>query len=1019
MENREQGLESAVHEETERFEEYYHWLENSMPKRFFERVDRESVALVVYNLLGFHLQDYFAQINMKSWAIVLCLDAEDADVKILERYRMHGISHYRAFISKKPLPDGRGNLRIATIYFTELGDIHDEKEYPIENLEELHARVKKHYPEVTNEEFEQLSQGMNARFLNSLSVERLTLALAMYFRAKTRDYCQYEVGYNFDWKENDQPSFDIVLAWRNTPKYNFLYRIALMVYRHGLVVRRVNATYINPFHRENILILGLRLHGTQGKAAWDVADVSDFMKELVTLKYSEGFDVIEDVFVNTGLLSGNFANLLRSMVTFVHQILSHLDVYQYSFENVQEAICRHPELTIQLCEAFKYKFDPEHCDLDKYQEVREKLLSLIKQLDTGNLEVDVVRKNVLKQGVNFIDHTLKSNFYRKNKTAFAFRMDPQYLEHVPFKREEHFPELPYGIFFIQGAHYFGYHVRFKDLARGGLRTIFPDKHERMVTERKSVFTECYHLAYTQYKKNKDIPEGGAKGVLFLEPYKGLDSEVEILENELQEAKLGAEELKSTLKTFTKEHQSEYLYHAQRTFVESFLSLVNCKEDGTLKVKDVLDYWKKPEYIYLGPDELMHDCMIEWIGQISKYYGYRPGGSFITGRPSYGINHKQYGVTSLGVNVYMHHVLTYLGIDPNKDPFTVKITGGPDGDVAGNQIKNLHKYYFNTAKLVAIKDGSGTAYDPAGLSLDILVELFNKGLPIKDYAPNELSEGGFLLDLSQKRDQSKYVQEILCWRKKDNIVIEDWISANEANSLYRYNLHQVVADVFIPAGGRPRTINDENYTEFLDEKGESTSKAIIEGANLYLTPWARKRLENLGVLIIKDSSANKAGVISSSFEVLCGLTLGREEFVREKKNLVDEILEILREKACDEARLILAEHDKTKEQLSDISDKISKKINGFADQLLDYLATVELSKDPKNPLIRCFLNYCPPTLRNKYQKQLLERISDNHIKAVIASRIASTLVYKRGLDWYPTIVDILPLVLEDVALLNQK
>ena len=48
------------------------------------------------------------------------------------------------------------------------------------------------------------------------------------------------------------------------------------------------------------------------------------------------------------------------------------------------------------------------------------------------------------------------------------------------------------------------------------------------------------------------------------------------------------------------------------------------------------------------------------------------------------------MTSEGVNVYLDVALRHvLGIDPTKDSFTVKITGGPDGDVAGtNELWSL-------------------------------------------------------------------------------------------------------------------------------------------------------------------------------------------------------------------------------------------------------------------------------------------------------------------------------------------
>src|SRR5690606_37581295 len=172
-------------------------------------------------------------------------------------------------------------------------------------------------------------------------------------------------------------------------------------------------------------------------------------------------------------------------------------------------------------------------------------------------------------------------------------------------------------------------------------------------------------------------------------------------------------------------------------------------------------------------------------------------------------------------------------DPKKDPFTIKISGGPDGDVAGNEILNLYKYYPKTAKLLALVDISGTIYDPNGLDLKEMAELFHKALPLRNFPPDKLSEGGFLLDLRTKREQTAYAQQTLCWKKKEGKLVEEWLSGNEMNHLYRSNVHQVKTDIFVPGGGRPRTLNESNYKSFLDETGKPTARAIVEGANLYL------------------------------------------------------------------------------------------------------------------------------------------------------------------------------------------
>jgi len=52
----------------------------------------------------------------------------------------------------------------------------------------------------------------------------------------------------------------------------------------------------------------------------------------------------------------------------------------------------------------------------------------------------------------------------------------------------------------------------------------------------------------------------------------------------------------------------------------------------------------------------------------------------------GINHKEFGVTSEGVAVFLDVALNLIGVSPKERPWTVKLTGGPDGDVAGNMLK---------------------------------------------------------------------------------------------------------------------------------------------------------------------------------------------------------------------------------------------------------------------------------------------------------------------------------------------
>lgn len=1018
----EQELKDATAQESDQFQKFYLWMEEHMPPRFFEELTHEEVMLIAHNLTGFHLSEYYTRLHLKNRAIVLTLNDPSADLKILKPFSFYGIKNYQTYVSDVPPPfEGvEKKIRVGVLYFTEIKDTDDFEERIKESeKKEIFELVKPQNPHLTYEEFEELIQGMNIRFLRSLTKERLKIALEMFFRAKTRDHCQYEIHYNKDWKTSPKkpPSVQIVFAWKNTPKYRFLYRLAKMIYRHGLSMKKVNATYVHPYSKNPILMLSLGLDGIHGKAAWEEADMTDFLRELVTLKYFDDHDRIEEVFVSPGLITGNQGNLLRCMMNFIHQTLVHADQNLYSFDKIEEAFCRHPEITCEIFQIFRYRFHPDEVDEEKYQKAKAHFINVVKNLDTGQEKNDIRRKNVFKQSINMIDYCLKTNFYRNNKSAFSFRMDPEYLNQVPYNREEKFPEIPYGIFFIQGMHFFGFHIRFKDLSRGGLRTVMPIREEQLAQERDNIFAECYNLAYTQQKKNKDIPEGGSKAVILLEPFDRLHFESDIYQKELQNDGVSDAETHTLVEKFKQEQRLEYLYYSQRSWIHSLMTLINYTEENVLKSKNVVDYYQKPEYIYLGPDENMHNEMIEWIAEYSESCHYALKKAFISSKPSCGVNHKEYGVTSLGVNVCMQEVLHYLDIDPKTQSFTVKMTGGPDGDVAGNQILNLYHCYPKTAKLLALIDGSGTIYDPKGLDLEILSDLFHKTLPIAHYPPKKLNEGGFLLDTSKKKEESLYSQKTLCYRKQDSKVVEDWLSGSDMNHLLRHNVHQTITDIFIPAGGRPRTLNEQNFMEFLDESGNPTSRGIIEGANLYLTPGGRRELEKRGVIIIKDSSANKGGVVCSSLEVLAGLTMPEVDFLKNKEVLTSQFQHIIKQRARNEAQLLLKTHAETGAFCTDISEWISERINAFTYELLDYLTTQELSHNESDPLMQCLINYCPKIIKENYKEAILKNIPDPHQKAIIACYIASNMVYNKGLSWSPSIVDILPLVANDINIID--
>jgi len=1008
-------LQKAVSVEQERFKTFYSWLQQAMPPSFLQQLSSEWEIALIRMLMSFKLQSYSSSMRLQNTAFFLCRDTPDADISILQHYTCYGIQSYTTYVSQLPFPEETWVIKIAVISFTTLTPTVT-KNLTHEETQQLQEDLLHHHPHTA---WDKIIKDCDQNFLGLLSPLQRRLALEVFAKAKQEDLCQYTLHQEKQWSMQQGPSLSILIAWKDAPRYNFLYHLARLFYQHGLALQVVNIAYTQSYQPNSILMMYLEIHGMEGKPAWEEGHVSESLASLVMLKNWVKDDLIQQVFVDSQLVLGPKDHLLRAIVIFLQQVLVYSDPHRYSHEHIMAGLCHEPQITCKILDLLAHKLHPQHHDSAKYSKLYKDLLERIPKIDSGQRELDTRIQIILLQAVNFVHFILKTNFYDEHKTALSFRLDPHYLDYAPFDRSQYFPELPYGIFFITNSHFFGFHIRFKDLARGGLRTVCPDSLEKAQTESLGIFRECYQLALTQQKKNKDIPEGGSKAIILLQPSLQIELEAKIYQQELQDSGRSEEQVTECLSQFRLEQTREHLYQAQRAFILSLLVLINCDAQGRLRANKILDLWGKPEYLYLGPDENMHNTMIAWIAHTSRAQHYKPGGAFISGKPSLGFNHKEFGVTSLGVHVYLQEVLKFLKIDPYHQTFTIKMSGGPDGDVAGNEILNLYQSFPKTARLIALTDVSGTLHDPCGLDLSILVDLFHRGLPLCHYPPEKLSEGGLLLNLTAQKEESLHTHYTLCWKREfgEDQAKAIWMTGNEAHTLMRHNVHKTQADVFLPCGGRPQTLAEHNYQDFLTAEGIPTARAIVEGANLYLSPTARHLLEEKGVLIIKDSSANKGGVICSSFEVLCGLTLSDELFLKHKLELIQDILQRIQKAAYLEAHLLLSTHRATQLPLTEISERISERINNFTDQIMEYLETQDLPNTPSAPLIQCYLAFCPKLLRLHFTQQVLQEVPERHKKAVIASHMASYLIYTRGLDWLPSLTDIFPSLLQDPKLFD--
>ena len=636
-------------------------------------------------------------------------------------------------------------------------------------------------------------------------------------------------------------------------------------------------------------------------------------KDLFRLTYLDAH--ILELYFNNDHLNLGETELIYCISQLVHQMLNPLNPYAFTFNRILETILSYEDITRSILTAFTYKFNPDQLPTNSFP--------------VFSPEIDRKVDNEEEQKImhafgKVVTATFKTNFYMPRRYSLAFRFHPELLAH--HTRET----LPFGVFFISGKDFHAFHVRFREIARGGIRIVRPPHLTQYTLESERLYDEAYNLALAQQLKNKDIPEGGSKGVILAHP--------------------GAD-----------------LNMCGMAFADALLDLI-CIGPGSKKY--LRDYWGKDEMIYLGPDENISDHLIDWIVKRAANRRYSLPNAFMSSKPGAGINHKQYGVTSEGVMVFLASALKAIGRDPKKDTFSLKLTGGPDGDVAGNVIKILHKDYGERGKILGIADGSGTLEDPDGIHMSELVRLAELGLGVSHFKKECLGQRGSL----QLTDSP-----------------EGLVSRNTLHN-------RIIADAFIPAGGRPNSINEDNWENYLDKAGKPTSKIIIEGANLFITPGAREKLSQKGVIIFKDSSANKCGVICSSYEILSSMLVDEATFLKIKPTFIDEVMNILRKLANMEAQALLREH-RHQPQLSlpQLSVRLSKAINKASDAIAERIPA--LNSDHMVLARTWAMAHIPSILKIGKEDKVLDMLPEAYLYQIIATSLASTIIYREGMHYF--------------------
>ena len=671
-------------------------------------------------------------------------------------------------------------------------------------------------------------------------------------------------------------------------------------------------------------------------------------------------------FVTQGLMSGEEASLTNAFIAFCHTNLAHNQLDRFSLARVKNAFQADPEMTLKLIGLFKLRFGKNAKQKHKeYVSALKETRQFIEGYNTGHKYLDHIRKRIFLTCFSFIHHVLKTNFFVPQKHALAFRLDPQYLKELPHDYRSDLPEeFPFRITFFFGRYGTGYHIGFADIARGGWRTVICRSADSYLTNMNTLFREVFVLAHTQHLKNKDIYEGGSKMTVVLD----------------------------AADCTSQEEINHRLVKSQVGLLNAFLDIF-VTENGKAKAPQVIDYYNEDEPIELGPDENLHDAMIEIIAKQAANRGYLLGMGIISSKRA-GINHREYGVTSRGLVKFAEIAMRELGINIKRCAFTVKMTGGTNGDVAGNTIRLLCER-FPRVKMLSIVDGAGGVYDPKGINHKELKKLLMKD-DVVGMNPQSLHSGGFIIFRTETRQDKLRTLHRKVIRNKSKIE-EQWITTDELHREMERLMFDVPADLFLPCGGRPETIDETNWAKLFAGDGTPTARVIVEGANSFITPEARKELQNRDIVVLRDASANKCGVIASSYEIIANLLLTEREFLNNKEAYVKSVMEILDRRAEEEADLIFERFRQQggEKSYTDISIQISKEINNHYSKLIAFfLEHPELVEQPD--FRKVLLNHLPKFIsKNQRFRGRIKKLPQKVKTAILASEIASSIVYQGG------------------------
>ena len=531
-------------------------------------------------------------------------------------------------------------------------------------------------------------------------------------------------------------------------------------------------------------------------------------------------DTLDRLILSEGL-TWQEARLFRALNHYLIQL-----GLGYTPSFMSNTLLANPGITKHLVEFFNVSFDPNNGLNDEQRNARREDLeaALVEELNKiPTLDADRYLRSLSK----VIRAILRTNAYL-GREAFAIKVAPQQIDFAPLPR-------PKFEIFVYSPRVEGVHLRFGDVARGGLRW----------SDRRDDFrTEVLGLVKAQMVKNAVIIPTGAKGGFYPKqlPDPAVDRDAWITEGR----------------------------ESYKVFIRSLLDVTDNLAVGTdgsetvVRPEGVIARDENDYYLVVAADKGTA-AFSDTANAISLERGFWLGDAFASGG-SVGYDHKAMGITARGAWESVKRHFAELGHDAQTEAFTAVGIGDMSGDVFGNGLLRS-----KATRLVAAFDHRDIFLDPtpdAAVSFEERQRLYN--LPRsswQDYNRELISAGGGVYSRGLKSIEiTPEVREVLGLDESvSELAPAELISAilkAPVDLIYNGGI-----GTYVKASTETNAQVGDKANDALRVNGKDLRARIVgEGGNLGFTQLGRIEAARNGVLLNTDAIDNSAGVETSDREV---------------------------------------------------------------------------------------------------------------------------------------------------------